>query len=103
MAQQANFSVDTQQIRAQVPPIENDLHAFVTCYSNIMNATNELVSVNFKGQTGEMFRERIQQYQQNITDVQTWVNNYCTELYAYATLIQSTEDEQRNLASQLRV
>lgn len=103
MPNNANFDVDTSLIRGQVPEMRDKCQEFVTCYNNIIASTQNLVSVRFQGQTGQQFRDRIMEYQANIDSVCRWVDNCCTELTNYAQSIDEAEEQQRNLASQLRV
>jgi uncharacterized protein YukE len=101
--QNANFNVDTQLIRGQVPVMEGDLQQFVNCYNAIRTASESLVNVSFKGQTGSQFNQRIMEYQTNINNVCNWVNNYCQEITTYANGIDAAEDQQSALASRLNV
>lgn len=94
------FDVTPETLERSASTIEAKANEFATTYKSIYTAVSDL-NVSYKGEASQTFNQRIQNYQNDFTAAKKALDNYVAFLRKYASDLRSSENNLKQVASNL--
>lgn len=94
------FDVTPETLERSASTIEAKANEFATTYKSIYAAVSDL-NVSYKDEASQTFNQRIQNYQNDFTAAKKALDNYVAFLRKYASDLRSSENNLKQVASNL--
>lgn len=99
----ADFKVTTEELTASSNLIMDKMGNYNVKWQAIYTEVQNLVGVNWQGDTSEMFNQRLEGYRNDFEEMAKVLSEYASFLSTTAATIAQAEDNLKAQASQLHI
>jgi|GEM_PF-5402590 len=91
--------IDTRTIETALNRIQQQLVAMRERYNVMRSNANQTQGMDFRGEAGEVFRNKINSYESNIAAIEDVINQYRAELARFGNNVVQEENRLKGLAN----